>query len=67
MREIADKVGALLMCDMSHPAGLIAKGLLNNPMEYCHIVRIPQRPQESHNETLFCFEVTFTLQKFKLK
>ena len=30
-------------------------------------VRIPQRPQESHNETLFCFEVTFTLQKFKLK
>ena len=38
MREIADKVGALLMCDMSHPAGLIAKGLLNNPMEYCHIV-----------------------------
>ena len=38
MRKIADKVGALLMCDMSHPAGLIAKGLLNNPMEYCHIV-----------------------------
>ena len=38
MREIADKVGALLMCDMSHHAGLIAKGLLNNPMEYCHIV-----------------------------
>ena len=38
MREIADKVGALLMCDMSHPAGLIAKGLLKNPMEYCHIV-----------------------------
>ncbi len=38
MREIADKVGALLMCDISHPAGLIAKGLLNNPMEYCHIV-----------------------------
>ena len=38
MREIADKEGALLMCDMSHPAGLIAKGLLNNPMEYCHIV-----------------------------
>ena len=38
MREIADKVGALLMCDMSHPAGLIAKGLLNNPMESCHIV-----------------------------
>ena len=38
MREIADKVGALLMCDISHPAGLIAKGLLNDPMEYCHIV-----------------------------
>ena len=38
MRKIADKVVALLMCDMSHPAGLIAKGLLNNPMEYCHIV-----------------------------
>ena len=38
MREIADKVGALLMCGMSRPAGLIAKGLLNNPMEYCHIV-----------------------------
>ena len=38
MREIADKVGAMLMCDMSHPAGLIAKGLLNNPFEYCHIV-----------------------------
>ena len=38
MRKIADKVGALLMCDMSPPAGLIAKGLLNNPMEYCHIV-----------------------------
>ena len=38
MREIADNVGALLMCDMSHPAGLIAKGLLNHPMEYCHIV-----------------------------
>ena len=38
MREIADKVGALLMYDMAHPAGLIAKGLLNNPFEYCHIV-----------------------------
>lgn len=38
MREIADQVGALLMCDMAHPAGLIAKGLLNNPFEYCHIV-----------------------------
>ena len=38
MREIADKVGAILMYDMAHPAGLIAKGLLNNPFEYCHIV-----------------------------
>ncbi|MDR2129799.1 MAG: serine hydroxymethyltransferase [Odoribacteraceae bacterium] len=38
MREIADEVGALLMCDMAHPAGLIAKGLLNNPADYCHIV-----------------------------
>lgn len=38
MREIADKVGALLMCDMAHPAGLIAKGLLNNPFDHCHIV-----------------------------
>lgn len=37
-REIADKVGALLLADISHPAGLIATGLLNNPMEYCHIV-----------------------------
>lgn len=37
-REIADKVGALLMADIAHPAGLIAVGLLNNPMEYCHIV-----------------------------
>ncbi len=37
-REIADKVGALLMCDMAHPAGLIAKGLLNNPLEYCDVV-----------------------------
>jgi len=37
-REIADKVGAFLLCDMSHPAGLIAKGLLNNPLEYCDVV-----------------------------
>ncbi len=37
-REIADCVGALLMCDMSHPSGLIAKGLLNNPLEYCDVV-----------------------------
>lgn len=38
LREIADKVGALLLADISHPAGLIARGLLNDPMEYCHIV-----------------------------
>ncbi len=37
-REIADKVGAYLMCDMAHPAGLIAKGLLNNPIPYCDVV-----------------------------
>ena len=38
IREIADSVGALILADISHPAGLIATGLLNNPMEYCHIV-----------------------------
>lgn len=38
MREIADKVGALLMGDIAHPAGLIARGLLNNPIPHCHIV-----------------------------
>lgn len=38
MREIADKVGALLMIDMAHPAGLIAANLLNNPVEYAHVV-----------------------------
>lgn len=37
-REIADSVGAFLMCDMAHPAGLIAKGLLNNPLDYCDVV-----------------------------
>ena len=38
MRTIADKVGALLMIDMAHPAGLIAAGLLDNPLKYAHIV-----------------------------
>ena len=38
MREIADKVGAMLMIDMAHPAGLIAAGLLDNPLDYAHIV-----------------------------
>ena len=38
MRQIADKVGAILMIDMAHPAGLIAAGLLDNPVKYAHIV-----------------------------
>ena len=38
MRAIADKVGAILMIDMAHPAGLIAAGLLDNPVKYAHIV-----------------------------
>ena len=37
-RNIADEVGALLLADISHPSGLIAKKLLNDPLEYCHIV-----------------------------
>lgn len=37
-REIADSVGAYLMADISHPAGMIAKGLLNDPMPHCHFV-----------------------------
>lgn len=37
-REIADKVGAFLMCDMAHPAGLIAKGLLSSPIQHCDVV-----------------------------
>lgn len=38
MRKIADKIGALLMADIAHPAGLIARGLLNDPVPYCHII-----------------------------
>lgn len=38
LREAADNVGAILMADIAHPAGLIARGLLNDPMEYCHVI-----------------------------
>jgi glycine hydroxymethyltransferase len=38
LRNIADQIGALLLADISHPSGLIAKGLLNDPLEYCHII-----------------------------
>jgi len=38
MREIADKTGAILMADIAHPAGLIARGLLNDPIPWCHVV-----------------------------
>lgn len=38
LRAIADQVGAMLLADISHPSALIAKGLLNNPMQHCHIV-----------------------------
>jgi glycine hydroxymethyltransferase len=38
MRSIADKIGAILMADIAHPAGLIAKGVLNNPVPHCHII-----------------------------
>ncbi|HCM29719.1 MAG TPA: serine hydroxymethyltransferase [Bacteroidales bacterium] len=38
MRQIADSVGAILMADIAHPAGLIACKFLNNPLEYCHVV-----------------------------
>lgn len=38
LREIADEVGALVLADISHPAGLIARGLLNDPLDYCQIV-----------------------------
>jgi glycine hydroxymethyltransferase len=37
-RVVADEVGALLMADISHPAGLIARGLLNDPLEHCHLI-----------------------------
>lgn len=38
IRKVADEVGAFVLCDMAHPAGLIAKGLLNSPFEHCHFV-----------------------------
>lgn len=38
IRQVADQIGALVLADISHPSGLIAKGLLNNPMEHCHVI-----------------------------
>jgi len=38
IREVADKIGAVILADIAHPAGLIAKGLLNDPFEHCHII-----------------------------
>ena len=38
IREVADKIGALVLADVSHPAGLIARGLLNDPLPHCHVV-----------------------------
>ena len=38
IRKVADEVGAFVLCDMSHPAGLIAKGLLSSPFDHCHFV-----------------------------
>lgn len=38
IRNVADEIGALVLADISHPSGLIAKGLLNDPLKYCHIV-----------------------------
>lgn len=38
IRKVADEVGAFVLCDMAHPAGLIAKGLLNSPFDHCHFV-----------------------------
>ncbi|GAB5562973.1 MAG: serine hydroxymethyltransferase [Winogradskyella sp.] len=37
-REVADSIGAILLADISHPSGLIAKGILNDPMPHCHVV-----------------------------
>ncbi len=37
-RSVADEIGAILMADISHPAGLVARGILNNPLPHCHIV-----------------------------
>jgi glycine hydroxymethyltransferase len=38
IRKVADEIGALILADISHPAGLIAAGLLNDPLDYCHII-----------------------------
>jgi glycine hydroxymethyltransferase len=38
IRKVADEIGAFVMCDMAHPAGLIAKNLLNSPFDHCHFV-----------------------------
>ena len=38
IRKVADEIGAFVFCDMAHPAGLIAKGLLNSPFDHCHFV-----------------------------
>ena len=38
IREVADKYGAFVLADIAHPAGLISRGLLNDPLEYCHVV-----------------------------
>ncbi|HLG39492.1 MAG TPA: serine hydroxymethyltransferase [Chitinophagaceae bacterium] len=38
IREVADKIGAVIMADIAHPAGMIAKGLLNDPFDHCHII-----------------------------
>lgn len=38
LRQVADEVGAILLADISHPAGLIARGLLNDPLQHCHVV-----------------------------